>query len=590
MLDLEKIGRQIALLRKERGLTGEKFAERLGVSAQAVSKWENGKNLPESALLPALAELLDISIDALLLPQELLILQAVLSNGSKSVNITSTVNSFVKANELHYNANAAQLCVPDTDGRLHILTVKYQTPKGVFYAFAPHNETLSIHAAQQGLSASAALSFVGAYYGCRESHRDVMEKMRHYEYFHWKEIHVNHEAFPSSPNVDEPEYLTLVYLNADGIHVISCRENETLRYCDERTRLELKDTDSYFLLGIDPLGWDMGMDCCWAGAVWTALDFMGEKYSYEQIMGMSGACYRICFTEIWDWSATDALVAFPYSKILFRAIGYEEIFAARLEKEARSEERQRIVEDLAQGKPVIAINLRVAAEWGVLCGYSENGKTLYCRTYYDKPHLNEQQDYLETDNWPFLITHFGEKREALSPMDALLASLQALTDSFTAPCNRGYYQGREAYQKWIAGLENEALWREHRPLIGKKCSKEDVERRLSVNGFMLMNLCDARRSAAVYLDGCVPLLTDESAQILSGISAGYRSIETELARMRQKLYDAKEGKPRYYCADGSLNTALLREQAAAFKTVLQTEEEIYGKALALREQLAGVNL
>lgn len=33
----------IASLRKEKGLTGEKFAEALGVSPQPVSKWENGK-------------------------------------------------------------------------------------------------------------------------------------------------------------------------------------------------------------------------------------------------------------------------------------------------------------------------------------------------------------------------------------------------------------------------------------------------------------------------------------------------------------------------------------------------------------------
>ena len=39
MLDNDKIGKQIALLRKEKGLTGEQLAELLDVSAQAVSKW-----------------------------------------------------------------------------------------------------------------------------------------------------------------------------------------------------------------------------------------------------------------------------------------------------------------------------------------------------------------------------------------------------------------------------------------------------------------------------------------------------------------------------------------------------------------------
>jgi len=71
MLELTKIGKQIAQLRKENGYTGEKLAEILGVSPQAVSKWENGKCLPETALLPRLAEALDCSIDTLLMPTEL---------------------------------------------------------------------------------------------------------------------------------------------------------------------------------------------------------------------------------------------------------------------------------------------------------------------------------------------------------------------------------------------------------------------------------------------------------------------------------------------------------------------------------------
>ena len=65
-MDLEKIGTRIASLRKERKLTGEALAERLQVSPQAVSKWENGRCLPETAILPALAEALGCSIDSLL--------------------------------------------------------------------------------------------------------------------------------------------------------------------------------------------------------------------------------------------------------------------------------------------------------------------------------------------------------------------------------------------------------------------------------------------------------------------------------------------------------------------------------------------
>ncbi|HHV45833.1 MAG TPA: hypothetical protein GXX53_02825 [Tissierellia bacterium] len=102
---------------------------------------------------------------------------------------------------------------------------------------------------------------------------------------------------------------------------------------------------------------ETGMDCTWAGAIYAALRYMGEPYTYEQIMGMSGTYYRIAFTEAWDWSATDALVAFDYSSILFNAIGYEQIWADRIEKDYRIDERKNIVRDIENDKPIIAINL-----------------------------------------------------------------------------------------------------------------------------------------------------------------------------------------------------------------------------------------
>jgi transcriptional regulator with XRE-family HTH domain len=68
MLDNISVGNQIAHSRKKNGLTQEKLAEKLGISAQAISKWENGHSLPETAQLPMLAQLLDCSVDSLLMP------------------------------------------------------------------------------------------------------------------------------------------------------------------------------------------------------------------------------------------------------------------------------------------------------------------------------------------------------------------------------------------------------------------------------------------------------------------------------------------------------------------------------------------
>ena len=55
----------IACYRRKLGLTQEALAQRLGVTNQAVSKWESGQSCPDIALLPVLADLFGITIDEL---------------------------------------------------------------------------------------------------------------------------------------------------------------------------------------------------------------------------------------------------------------------------------------------------------------------------------------------------------------------------------------------------------------------------------------------------------------------------------------------------------------------------------------------
>lgn len=62
----ETLGARIAKMRKAKSLTQEGLAEQLGVSAQAVSKWENDQSCPDVMLLPRLASVLDTTTDVLL--------------------------------------------------------------------------------------------------------------------------------------------------------------------------------------------------------------------------------------------------------------------------------------------------------------------------------------------------------------------------------------------------------------------------------------------------------------------------------------------------------------------------------------------
>lgn len=64
-MDQEKIGRFIAYLRKEKGMTQIALASLLGVSDKSVSKWERGINLPDPSLYIELCKILGISLNEL---------------------------------------------------------------------------------------------------------------------------------------------------------------------------------------------------------------------------------------------------------------------------------------------------------------------------------------------------------------------------------------------------------------------------------------------------------------------------------------------------------------------------------------------
>ncbi len=65
-MDQVKIGKFIAACRRDQGLTQMQLAERLGITDRAVSKWENGRSLPDSSIMLELCSILKISVNDLL--------------------------------------------------------------------------------------------------------------------------------------------------------------------------------------------------------------------------------------------------------------------------------------------------------------------------------------------------------------------------------------------------------------------------------------------------------------------------------------------------------------------------------------------
>ena len=62
----KSIGEVISTLRKEKGMTQKELADKLNITDKAVSKWERDISLPDTATIPKLAEVLEVSVDELM--------------------------------------------------------------------------------------------------------------------------------------------------------------------------------------------------------------------------------------------------------------------------------------------------------------------------------------------------------------------------------------------------------------------------------------------------------------------------------------------------------------------------------------------
>ncbi len=65
-MDQIKVGKFINNRRKDKGLTQEQLAEKLGITSKSISRWENGNTMPDYSILPDLCNELNINVNELL--------------------------------------------------------------------------------------------------------------------------------------------------------------------------------------------------------------------------------------------------------------------------------------------------------------------------------------------------------------------------------------------------------------------------------------------------------------------------------------------------------------------------------------------
>lgn len=99
------LGKNIAELRKKNNLTQEELANILGVSPQAVSKWENDAACPDIALLPKIAEIFGVTIDELMNEQGSI-------HSQKAVNSKMQTKRIIQIHVLSADGKSSKINIP----------------------------------------------------------------------------------------------------------------------------------------------------------------------------------------------------------------------------------------------------------------------------------------------------------------------------------------------------------------------------------------------------------------------------------------------------------------------------------------------
>jgi hypothetical protein len=252
----------------------------------------------------------------------------------------------------------------------------------------------------------------------------------------------------------------------------------------------------------------------------VALRAVGEDVTYEYLMGVSGAAFRLQISQP-DWcpEAPFAGVGFNCTSAAMRAVGRKlaEFGAKEGDAEAEGKRRDAIVESINKGYPVLFLK----EEGGLVVGYVDGGKT-FLRSYY----LDRTDGYVQFDKWSWAGAGIiGEKKQVPPRRENLLRSLEIAMELANTPRYDKFASGFAAYEVWISGLLDESGF--------EKMDKEKLRTTTLSNAWCYVSLVDARGAAVRYLLSIEEEFKGDAAAHLAKAADLYDEIHMKLSEGRE---------------------------------------------------------
>lgn len=318
-------------------------------------------------------------------------------------------------------------------------------------------------------------------------------------------IKMKEKQSPESYNPKKPEIANMMKESAGKIEMNKAYEVKTAN-------------GGSYIDGVPMLRWGEWQDNTYCGCVTALLNAAGIPASYEEVMGLSGVCYKAIMRYDWDPSSEIPQNGLMCEKNVGDAFGIS-VYTIQEEKEVWRQAKIGI----NNGFLVLLLGGRFEGEWTLACGYAvENGEDkFFGRTYFDYQVDSVPQNEIYTENkyfysngfpgwYPGALTRFYDKKcDPISRKQALKVSLKTCIKMFEQPPGEHHIFGYDAYDVLIGGFElDNAEYQE-------KCRNDQ---------YHIGSLQDARRAAYVYLNANAGLLDGKNQAKLTETARLYKTM------------------------------------------------------------------
>jgi hypothetical protein len=213
--------------------------------------------------------------------------------------------------------------------------------------------------------------------------------------------------------------------------------------------------------------------CPFPSSLKACLEYLGERHGYDFLLGATGAAFRLLWnSHEWDGGNVDLRVMYadPYEAFRrgFTATGYAFEIMEHVDDAGEATERAfraRIVQNIAEGRPIIGLGVIGPPEACVIAGYGEDGEVLVGWNFFQTvPAFNagvefESGGYFRKRAW-FEDTRglllIGARQAELPLHDIYLATLRGAVEVVCTPAVHQRHNGLSAYQAWAADLLRDA--------------------------------------------------------------------------------------------------------------------------------------